>query len=99
MHGAGAFCIYVGVIMAALGVFGYVTEKRKHGDAGARDFLIWYAIAIPFTACASTGMLYPKPHWLYYIAGAIAVVSTLVQFRRGLRARAKARGESPTWWR
>jgi hypothetical protein len=80
--------------MALLGVFGYVTERRKGGGPAARGFLLWYALAISFVAFALCGTVYPKLHWLYYLAGAMAVVNALVQLRRARRAHVQARAES-----
>lgn len=80
--------------MALLGVFGYLTERRKRGTSGVRRFLLWYAAAVPFMACSLGGTVYPRLHWLYYVAGAMAVVSALAQLRGYRRASTQARSES-----
>lgn len=85
---------FISLVMALLGVFGYLTERRKRGAPGARSFLLWYAFAIPFVACALCGLVYPKLHWLYYLAGAMAAGGALVQLRGARRARAQARDKS-----
>jgi peptidoglycan/LPS O-acetylase OafA/YrhL len=80
--------------MVLFGVFGYANERRKRGAAGARRFLLWYAVAIPFMACAVGGEVYHRLHWLLYVAGALAVGGVLAQLYEFRRARNKARGES-----
>jgi hypothetical protein len=85
----------MGLVMALLGVFGYLTERRKRGASGVRRFLLWYAFAIPFIACGLCGIAYPKLHWLYYPAVAMAVVAALLaRLRRPRPASAQARDES-----
>jgi FtsH-binding integral membrane protein len=76
--------MYVAIAAILVGCFGYATERRKRGAKGARNFLLWYAFAVPFMACALCGTIYHRLHWLYYVAGAMAVAAVLVQ-RRGLR--------------
>jgi hypothetical protein len=34
-----------------VGIFGYVTERRKRGASGVRRFLLWYLVAVVFMAC------------------------------------------------
>lgn len=81
--------------MALFGVFGYLSERRKRGALGVRRFLVWYAFAVPFMACALCGTVYPKLHWLYFLAGAMAVISALAQFRGASHASGQDRDESP----
>jgi hypothetical protein len=81
--------------MVLLGVFGYLTERRKGGASGARRFLLWYAFAILFIACGLCGAAYPKLRWLYYPAIATAVVAALLNWlRRPRPASTQARDES-----
>ena len=94
MSNTASLFAFAGLVMALVGVFGYVIERRKRGRPGARRFLVWYAFAIPFMACALTGSLYPKLHWLFYLAGAMAVVSALVQLRGARRANVRAGEDS-----
>jgi hypothetical protein len=81
MNNAELLFAFAGLVVVFVGVFGYLIERRKGGAPAARRFLAWCAFAIPFAACALVGSVYPKLHWLYYLAGAMAVVGTLVQWR------------------
>jgi hypothetical protein len=83
----------MGVALVVLGVFGYLNERRKGGHGGVRRFLIWYAFAWPFMACALCAGLYPRLHWLYAVDFAIAVASYVVQLRDWRRARARAKAD------
>lgn len=94
MSNTASLFTFAGLVMALLGVLGYMSERRKRGAPGVRRFLLWYAFAIPFMACALCGTVYPRLHWLYYLAGAMAVVSALVQLRGARRASPQARDES-----
>jgi hypothetical protein len=85
----------MGLVMALLGVFGYLTERRKRGASSVRRFLLWYAFTIPFIACGLCGVAYPKLHWLGYPDFAVAVVvALLARLRRALPASAQGRDES-----
>ncbi|HET9170556.1 MAG TPA: hypothetical protein VFN97_14020 [Actinospica sp.] len=95
MHGAVSVFLYMGAVLVALGVFGFLTERRKRGRDGVRRFLIWYALAWPFMACALAAELYPRLHWLYSVSIAIAVASYVVQIRGWRRARAQAKADRP----
>lgn len=95
MSNTASLFTFTGLVMALLGVFGYLSERRKPGALGVRRFLVWYAFAVPFMACALCGTVYPKLHWLYFLAGAMAVISALAQLRGASRASAQDRDESP----
>lgn len=69
----------MGVGLVAIGVFGYVTTKRKHGRDEVRRFLIWYAFAWPFMACGLCAISYPRLHWLYFVDFGLAVACQAVQ--------------------
>ena len=84
----------MGVALVVMGVFGYLTEKRKHGRDGVRKFLIWYALAWPFMACALCAAFYPKLHWLYFVDFGLAVASYVVPILGWRRARARARAKA-----
>lgn len=95
MSNTASLFIFMGLVVALLGVFGYLFERRKRGALGARRFLLWYAFAVPFMACGLCGTVYPELHWLYFLAGAMAVIGALAQLRGASRASAHDRDESP----
>lgn len=79
MHGVMEVSLYMAVVMAVIGVVGYRKEKRRGGADGARQFLIWYGLAWPFVACGICAVFFRRLHWLYYVEGAIAVLSYGIQ--------------------
>ena len=83
----------MGVVLVAVGVFGYLTQVRRRGRYEVRDFLIWYALAWPFMACFLLAGFYPRLHWLYFVNFAIAVASYAVQFFGWRRARDRAKAD------
>jgi len=85
----------MGVGLVVLGVFGYLKQKRRHGRDGVRQFLIWYAFAWPFLACALCAGFYPRLHWLYFVDFGLAVASYVVQILGWRRARAAAKADRP----
>ena len=92
MSNTASLFTFAAVFFPLFGVFGFLMQRRKRGAAAARSFGLWYAfVVIPLTACALCGMVFPKLHWLYYLAVATAVVSTLVQFRSLRRTRTHVR--------
>lgn len=96
MSSMASFFIFGGVSIALIGIFGYLGERRKRGAPGARRFLLWYALGVPIVACSLIGTVYPKVHWLFYLAGAVIVVSVLVRATGVPRASSKASDERPT---
>ena len=95
MSNTASLFTFAAVFFPLAGIFGYLMQRRKRGAATARSFGLWYAlVVIPLTACALCGMVFPALHWLYYLAIAIAVGSTLAQFRGTRRDSAHPRDES-----
>ena len=85
----------MGVVLVVVGVVGYFNQKRRHGREGVRQFLIWYAFAWPFLACALCAGFYPRLHWLYYVDFGLAVAAYAVQIWGLIRARAAAKSDRP----
>ena len=93
MSSTASFFTFAGVGMALLGVFGYLTERRKRGAPAARRLLLWYAFVVSVLACSLIGTVYPTVHWLLYLAGAAVAVGVLVGVTGVLRASSKAGDE------
>ena len=83
----------MGVALVVMGVAGYFMYRRRGGDE-LRRFFVGYAFTWPIVGCGLCAVGYPRLHWLYYVAFALAVASYVVQIPGLWRARAKARGES-----
>lgn len=77
----------MGVVVAVVGVIGYLGQKRRGSEGDVRRFLKFYALGVPFLACVLTAGLYPRWRWLYFVAGAIAVLNAVMQFRAQRRGR------------
>lgn len=84
-----AFFIFAGAVLVAIGLFGYLIERRRRQAVDLRRFLVWYGLLWVFVPAAVGAMLYPRLHWLYYVVFASAVANYAFQIvdRRRVRGR------------
>ena len=90
VHGTSLIFMLAGVVLAAVGVGGYLIERSRRAPGGVRRFLLWYVFMWPFMLILTCAVAYPRLHWLYYVAAVFAACGYIAQVLVWRRSQARS---------